>query len=114
MFEPTPPSGNRVGFNETVAGDGGDQGTPKRQRTGGNDSESGSQSAPPVVGTGSYNGTQRQIHNAPQGRQFSEAEKGKRKASEDNFPELTCDEQTNSQTILHELQIDVVNALASA
>jgi hypothetical protein len=96
LFEPTPPSGNRAGVAETTAGDGGDQGTPKRQRTGGNDSEAGSQSAPPVVGTCSSNGTQRQLNNTPQTRQFTEAEKGKNKVTDDNSSMQTCSMQANS------------------
>jgi hypothetical protein len=100
LLEATPPSGNRGGINDTVTGNGGDQGTPKRQRTGGNDTEAGSQSAPPGVGTGSYIGTQRQSHNASQGRQCSEDEKGKRKAMEDDSPDLVGDEQANNQNIL--------------
>ncbi|KAK1629424.1 hypothetical protein QYE76_003739 [Lolium multiflorum] len=86
----------------------------RQQRTGGNDSETGSQSAPPAVGTGSSTGTQRQPYNAPQGRQFSEVEKGKRKVSDDSSPRQTCGVQTNTQTVLNELQSDVVTALASA
>jgi hypothetical protein len=103
LFEPTPSSGNRAGVNETITNEGGNQGTPKRQRTAGNGSETGSQSAPPMVSTGPPAGSHRQAHIAPQGRQFSVAEKGKRKVRDDCSSEERCGDQSNTQTVLTEL-----------
>jgi hypothetical protein len=50
LFEPTPLTGTNIGVAERNPGNGGDQGTPKRQRICGNDSQAGSHSAPPGVG----------------------------------------------------------------
>jgi hypothetical protein len=57
---------------------------------GGNDSEIGSQSAPPVVGTGCSTGVQRQLNNTPNARQYTEAEKGKNKVSDDSSSTPSC------------------------
>jgi hypothetical protein len=81
LFEPSPPPGARIGATENVPGGGADQGTPKRQRTGGDESESGSQSTPPAVGNGSVTGTQRQnIYTNTRTRQFTQTEKGKKQS----------------------------------
>jgi hypothetical protein len=62
LFEPSPPAGARTGAAENIPGNGGDQGTPERQRICGNESETRSQSAP-AVGTVSSSSVQRQINN---------------------------------------------------
>jgi hypothetical protein len=85
LFEPSPPPAARTAAAEHIDGNDNGQGTPKRQRTGGNDSEAGSQSAPPVVGLGSSSGAQRQItYNNTHRRQVSQSEKGKNHVIEDN------------------------------
>jgi hypothetical protein len=49
LCEPTPTPGTRIMVADANQGGEGDHGTPKRQRTGRNDSDAGSQSAPPRI-----------------------------------------------------------------
>jgi hypothetical protein len=62
LCEPTPNPGTRIMMADTNQGGEGDHGTPKRQRTGRNDSDAGSQSAPPKItnNTDRTNGSTRQ------------------------------------------------------
>jgi hypothetical protein len=59
LFDPSSNAGNKSVVPVDAQGNGGDQGAPKRQRMGLQDSDAGSQSAPPKV-SGTYNGSHRQ------------------------------------------------------
>jgi cell fate (sporulation/competence/biofilm development) regulator YlbF (YheA/YmcA/DUF963 family) len=57
---------------------------------------------------------QRQQNNNPNVRQYTEAEKGKKKVNDNNSSTTMCTQQNKNQTVLDEVRKDVVNALASA
>jgi hypothetical protein len=57
---------------------------------------------------------QRQLNNIPHARQYTEAEKGKKKLNYDNSSNPSCTLQTKNQAILNEVHKYVVTALASA
>jgi hypothetical protein len=67
LFDPSSNAGNKVSVPADTQGNEGDQGTPKRQRTGLQDSDAGSQSAPPKITGNSHPSNHRQnsMHVSP-------------------------------------------------
>ncbi|KAK1620803.1 hypothetical protein QYE76_026320 [Lolium multiflorum] len=116
LFDPSSNAGNKSAVPVDTLGDGGDQGTPKRQRMGMQDSDAGSQSAPPKV-SGNYNGSHK--HATLQASPLSRKDTGKRKLFE---MEPTCNPVENMvppcyapivSSSLSEVHKEVVDALAS-
>jgi hypothetical protein len=114
LFEPSSNTGNKPAVHIDVQGTEGDQGTPKRQRMGLQNSDAGSQSAPPKV-SGTHIGSHRQ--SSMQASQVLKKDTCKRKLFE---RELTCypDENpsscaTASPSSLTDIHKEVVGALAS-
>jgi hypothetical protein len=106
LFDPTSNNGNKSAIPVDNPGNEGDHGSPKRQRVGLQDSDVGSQSAPPKV-SGTYTGSHRQssLHSPPQSRN---KDSGKRKLFEMESP---CDSVI--PTSLPKVHMEVVEALAS-
>jgi hypothetical protein len=106
LFDPTSINGNKSAIPVDNPGNKGDHGSPKRQRVGLQDSDAGSQSAPPKV-SGTYTGSHRQssLHSPPQSRN---KDSGKRKLFEMESP---CDSVV--PTSLPKVHMEVVEALAS-
>jgi hypothetical protein len=121
LFDPSSNAGNKVTIPDDAQGKEGDQGTPKRQRTGLQDSDAGSQSAPPKITENNHPGSYRQnsLHVSPSPRT---KDTGKRKRFElesdnpcildSNLVSPPCIPNKNTH-VLHEVHKEVVDALAS-
>jgi hypothetical protein len=114
LFEPSSNTGNKTAVHTEVQGTEGDQGTPKRQRMCLQNSDAGSQSAPPKV-SGTHTGSHRQ--SSMQASQVPMKDTGKRKLFErdltcysDEIPSSCVTANPSSLTDVHK---KVAGALAS-